>query len=129
MVRVRVRLGYTMAICLVLQHQVSPYISENPSGPLRSRKQTTEDVQHYLETGSTRNGVLGPSWFGCLRYFDPIRGTAVDYMHGCLLGVMRRLFHLWLSPENHKKPFSGGESAKDKFCSVCLSGNHAMKHV
>ena len=26
MVRVRVRLGYTMAICLVLQHQVSPLI-------------------------------------------------------------------------------------------------------
>ena len=25
MVRVRVRLGYTMAICLVLQHQVSPW--------------------------------------------------------------------------------------------------------
>ena len=27
MVRVRVRLGYTMAICLVLQHQVSPQLS------------------------------------------------------------------------------------------------------
>jgi len=26
MVRVRVRLGYTMAICLVLQHQVSTHI-------------------------------------------------------------------------------------------------------
>ena len=49
---------------------IYPYISENPSGPLRSRKQTAEDDQHYLETGSTRNGVLGPSWFGCLRYFE-----------------------------------------------------------
>jgi len=29
MVRVRVRLGYTMAICLVLQHQVSPTIYDN----------------------------------------------------------------------------------------------------
>jgi len=31
MVRVRVRLGYTMAICLVLQHQVSPVIAVYPA--------------------------------------------------------------------------------------------------
>jgi len=29
MVRVRVRLGYTVAICLVLQHQVSPSFLES----------------------------------------------------------------------------------------------------
>jgi len=101
--------GATLTLGPRSHTHIYPYISENPSGPLRSRKQTAEDVQHYLETGSTRNGVLRPSWFGCLRYFDPIRGTAVDYMHGCLLGVMRRLFHLWLSPENHKKPFYIGQ--------------------
>jgi len=101
--------GATLTLGPRSHTHIYPYISDNPSGPLRSRKQTAEDVQHYLETGSTRNGVLGPSWFGCLRYFDPIRGTAVDYMHGCLLGVMRRLFHLWLSPENHKKPFYIGQ--------------------
>ena len=32
MVRVRVRLGYTMAICLVLQHQVSPPILHLSNG-------------------------------------------------------------------------------------------------
>jgi len=35
MVRVRVRLGYTMAICLVLQHQVSTALPRMPANQIR----------------------------------------------------------------------------------------------
>ena len=66
---------------------------------------TLDDVDYYLQTGITRNGVLGPSWFGSLKYYDLIRGTAVDYMHSCLLGVVRRLLNLWLNSQNHNKTY------------------------
>ena len=101
--------GKTLKLGPRAHTHIYPYVAESPSGPLRSRQQTAKDVEHYLETGSTRNGVLGPSWFGCLRYFDSIRGTAIDYMHGCLLGVMRRLLRLWLEPANHKQKFYIGQ--------------------
>ena len=40
-----------------------------------------------------------------LKHYDMIRGMAVDYMHCCLLGVIRRLLNLWLNSENRNKPY------------------------
>lgn len=100
--------GATLTLGPRSHTHVYPYIPENPTGPLRSSEQMAEDVRYYMETGNTRNGVLGPAWFGCLKYFDLVRGTGIDYMHGCLLGVTRRLLSLWLSPQNHQEPFYVG---------------------
>ena len=41
-----------------------------------------------------------------LRSYDIIKGTAIDYMHGLCLGVMKTLLSLWFTPENSTTPFS-----------------------
>lgn len=82
-----------------------PHYRFTSDNPLRSHQQTLDDVKYYLCTGKNRNGVLGPSWLGSLKYHDSARGTAVDYMHCCLLGVVRRMLNLWLNSQNHNKPY------------------------
>lgn len=58
--------GVTLSLGPKSHTHVYPFIESNPSGPLRSHKQTLEDVAHYMSTGTTRNGVLGQSWLGSL---------------------------------------------------------------
>ncbi len=88
---------------------VYPYISSNPTGPLRTKQQTIQDIQYVATSGEPKNGVLGPSWLTCLRHFDIIRGTGIDYMHGCLLGIAKRMLNLWLTTEHkHERYYIGG---------------------
>ena len=51
-------------------------------------------------------GVKGFSWFMFAPKFDIIRGVAIDYMHGTLLGVAKMLLRLWLQKSNSKEPWS-----------------------
>ena len=43
-------------------------------------------------------GVKGPSWLSFLQHYDVVRGIAIDYMHGVLLGVQKLLLKLWFNP-------------------------------
>ena len=97
--------GKTLTLGHRSHTHVYPYDPSDPSGPLRSRQQTIDDIVHYMSTGNVRNGVLGLSWLGSMRHYDIIRGTAIDYMLCCLLGVVRRLLNLWLEPKNHSKSY------------------------
>ncbi len=81
------------------------YQAQNPCGPPRTKEQTSNDLQWVNENGRDKHGVLGSSWFHCLQYLDLIKGTGIDYMHGCLLGVTRHLLSLWLNPEHNKESF------------------------
>ena len=51
-------------------------------------------------------GVKGFSWFMFVPKFDIIRGLAIDYMHGTLLGVTKMLLTLWLQKSTSKEPWS-----------------------
>ena len=73
--------GKTLTLGHRSHTHVYPYDPSDPSGPLQSRQQTIDDIEHYMSTGNVRNGVLGPSWLGSMRHYDIIRGTAIDYMH------------------------------------------------
>ncbi len=81
------------------------YKLQNPSGPPRTKEQTSDDVKWVNENGKDRNGVLGSSWFHCFQYLDLIKGTGIDYMHGCLLGVTCHMLSLWLNTEHKKEEF------------------------
>ncbi len=80
--------GSTLSLGPRSHTYIYPFVSGNPSGPLRSHQLTIDDVKHFVTSGNTRNGVLGPSWLGTLKYYDIIRGTSIDYMHSCLLEVV-----------------------------------------
>ena len=51
-------------------------------------------------------GVKGFSWFMFIPKFDIIRGVAIDYMHGTLLGVVKMLLQLWMDKSYSSEPWS-----------------------
>ena len=43
-------------------------------------------------------GVKGPSGLMCLRHFDLVWGTSVEYVYCIMLGVVKTLLSLWADP-------------------------------
>ena len=89
-----------------------PYKSDNPKGPRRTDDNVRKDSNQAAtraNNGVTRymvNGVKGPSWLSVLNHFDLVKGIAIDYMHGILLGVQKLLLTLWFSSKFSKSHFS-----------------------
>ena len=93
---------------------VYPFIAEDPCGPVRTKHQVMRDAQRAVQQKSPVNGIKGPSWFAALNYHDIILGTAVDYMHCALEGVMKLLLELWFtSRESQEEPFNISKYVED----------------
>ena len=84
---------------------VYPYCPEDPHGPPRSHAQHKLHVEQALHQKAIINGVKGPSWLRKLTNYDIIDGTAIDYMHCVLLGVMKQLLSLWIGSEHHTEQY------------------------
>lgn len=65
---------------------------------------TEKAAKSGVETNE--KGVKGFSWCVVIPKFDIIRGIAIDYMHGTLLGVVKMLLTLWLNKKHSKQPWS-----------------------
>lgn len=91
---------------------IYPYQENNPAGPIRTSENVKKDAASalkQLKEGVKRymvNGVKGPSWLSILDNFDVVRVTAIDYMHGVLLGVQKHLLTMWFSPTLSNEKFS-----------------------
>ena len=89
-----------------------PFNEEDPKGPLRTKELTLQHAKEALNqqmAGKSRyvvNGVKGSSWLSILQHHDIVRGTAIDYMHGVLLGVQKLLLNLWFKNTHSKEEFS-----------------------
>lgn len=91
-----------------------PFNKEDPKGPLRTTcneltLQYAKEAMQQQMAGQSRyivNGVKGFSWLSILQHHDIVRGTAIDYMHGVLLGVQKLLLNLWFSNTHSKEEFS-----------------------
>ena len=89
-----------------------PFNEEDPKGPLRTKELTLQHAKEALNqqmAGKSRyvvNGVKGFSWLSILQHHDIVRGTAIDYMHGVLLGVQKLLLNLWFKNTHSKEEFS-----------------------
>ena len=86
-----------------------PFIQPDPYGPKRTHLETLQDADKAVKTSAVVDGIKGPSWFAGLSSYDIIKGTAIDYMHGLCLGVMKTMMNLWFASENSNKPFSISE--------------------
>ncbi|KAJ8038200.1 hypothetical protein HOLleu_15545 [Holothuria leucospilota] len=73
---------------------------------MRNHKEFVTDGKKAAEDGKTMNGVKGPSWLSLGMKTDVIRGTLIDYMHCVLLGVTRKLLHLWFDSSHSRHPYS-----------------------
>ncbi|KAJ7391175.1 hypothetical protein OS493_019306 [Desmophyllum pertusum] len=58
------------------------------------------------EKSKSVHGIKGPSWFAALQHHDIILGTAVDYMHCALEGIMKLLLELWFTSKESQEPFN-----------------------
>ena len=77
-----------------------PFNEEDPKGPLRTNELTLQHARYVV------NGVKGFSWLSILQHHDIVRGTAIDYMHGVLLGVQKLLLNLWFKNTDSNEEFS-----------------------
>lgn len=58
-----------------------------------------------VNSRSIINGIKGPSFLMTLQYYDFVKSSSIDYMHGVLLGVTKLLINLWTSGGNSKYMF------------------------
>ena len=79
--------------------------AEDPSGPKRSNEQQILNATKGLQEKTVVKGVKGPSWLRKLTHYDTINGTAIDYMHCVLLGVVKLLLSLWIRREHHSEGY------------------------
>ncbi|XP_041369952.1 uncharacterized protein LOC121383920 [Gigantopelta aegis] len=93
--------------------QIFPFHEGNVDGPLRSHDQFIGHGEQALKTKTIIYGIKGPSWLTDIT-FDSVRGTAIDYMHTVLLGLVRRLLTLWFDPQ-----FSNKTIFLIKICTCC----------
>ncbi|XP_070408783.1 uncharacterized protein [Nothobranchius furzeri] len=92
---------------------VFPFQHRDPKEPLRTNEKFALDMKTAKETNTTIKGVKGPCWLSNLKSYNLVKGTAIDYMHSVLLGVMRLLMVLWFSTEFSRQPFSMAKNAKE----------------
>ena len=58
-------------------------------------------------------GGKGLNWFLYVPGYNIIKGIAIDYMHGTLLGVVKMLVNLWLDKQHHEEPWYIGKWARE----------------
>ncbi|XP_062566984.1 uncharacterized protein LOC134229281 isoform X2 [Saccostrea cucullata] len=97
--------------------RIFPFQSEEPKGPIRTKKNVLENARiavedQHIVMGKPVKGIKGPSWLFFVPNFNIVSGIAIDYMHGVLLGVQKMLLELWFSEKHKGKAYN--------FCnSVC----------
>ena len=91
---------------------VFSFNASDPKGPPRTEQSMLENAHEAIELRKNGNldkhvvGIKGKSWFMTLSSFHLVDGVAIDYMHGLLLGVQKKLLQLWFTPELAKEPFN-----------------------
>ena len=87
-----------------------------PYKDVPSVKRTDESLRiaasQAAETQSKVKGMQGRSVFMCLSYLSLVSSIVIDYMHGTLLGVTKKLLSLWFDTVNQDKHFYIGRKVK-----------------
>ena len=106
---------------------VNPFNEEDPSGPVRTKMGIMRDAQQAIQQKSPVNGIKGPSWFAALQHHDIVLGTAIDYMHCALEGVMKLLLELWFTSKGGEEPFNISQRVEE--ADKCISEIKPPDHI
>lgn len=90
-----------------------PFNADNIKGEKRTSAGCMEDAKQAIDCGKPVNGIKGPCWLAALKYYDIIEGTAIDYMHCVLLGIVKMLLRLWFSKEHSSALFNISNRVKE----------------
>lgn len=88
-----------------------PY-RENPA-TLRTDEGIKRDAKAAQETQRKINGFAGDSVFNYLPHFSLCNNVAIDYMHGTLLGITKKLLHLWFDVTSFGKAYYIGKKVQE----------------
>jgi hypothetical protein len=105
--------------------------SYQPSNaPLRSDKTIQENASIATETNKVSVGIFGPTVLSHVPNFSLVSGVVIDYMHGILLGVTKKLLTLWFDGKNYKEPFFLGHQMShiDKLLKV-IAPPHTIRRL
>ena len=91
------------------QTHIYPYDESNPDGPKRTSGNYLNDLKEAVKEKKPINGVKGTCSLNRLKYFCPIRSTAIDYMHTLCEGVIKDMFNYWFEIGD----FLGGHSLRN----------------
>lgn len=78
----------------------------------RSNKNQRKLMKLAHDTETKQYGVKGMSPLIALPNFDVVNQLPIDYMHNCLLGVVKMLNSLWFDSKNHSKIYYLGQRSK-----------------
>ena len=90
------------------------YLYNETQAPKRTNESIVAAAIEASETYKRVKGMLGHNVF---IYLALVTKSVVDYMHGCLLGVTKKLLRLWFDSQINDKPFFLGSRVKsiDKY--------------
>lgn len=81
--------------------------------PLRTNDDVLQSGTKAQQTNKRVNGFIGMSVFNYLPNFSLCNNTVIDYMHGILLGICKKLLSLWFSATSYEQPYFIGHLIKD----------------
>lgn len=88
-----------------------PYKSEPIS--LRTNEDVIQNGKQAQQTNKRVKGFTGISVFNYLPNFSLCNNTVIDYMHGILLGICKKLLFLWFNATSYEQPYFIGHLIKD----------------
>lgn len=86
-----------------------PYVNM----PLRTTEDIKKNAADAHESRKRINGITGISVFNYLPYFSLCNNIVIDYMHGILLGICKKLLGLWFNASSFEKPYFVGNRIKE----------------
>ena len=91
--------------------RVFPYKDNHST--LRTSDEIKRDGKQAQQSRKKVNGFFGESVFNYLPNFSLNNNIVIDYMHGILLGITKKLLTLWFDRKYVGKPFFIGNSEKE----------------
>ncbi|KAJ8319715.1 hypothetical protein KUTeg_002736 [Tegillarca granosa] len=82
------------------------YINREQPTPARSDESARNCAQIARQSGKRTEGFLGESVLWYLSYFSVTNSVVIDYMHGTLLGVCKKLLELWFDKSYSSETFN-----------------------
>ena len=101
--------------------RVYPYKNENNRPDIRKDEDIKQSIAPRATPSQRIKGICGESGISNMLCFDLVDGMLPDYMHGVLMGAVKNLLYLWLSPTNSKQPWFIGNKVKEiseKLCNI-----------
>lgn len=81
------------------------YIDRRKEENLRTHEDFIETYEKLNKSSNSVNGIKTISCLVGAEDFDLVNGFAIDYMYCVLLGIMGKMFDLWLNSSNHKNDY------------------------